>query len=216
VLGHPIATVRLAVNTFAKFGMVSVDDSGIWLTNWDKYQNIDGMQRIREQARIRKQRQRARLATERQLLALPPAMSRDTSRDVTQQKKNKREDKDTDTDIRIRAASRDFVTPTPLIEELSRLPGWAQSKDNHDSEWCAEFLSEFPSLSSSVIRACRDYHGDKKKHTKGLWKTRLRHWMEREVQNNGNRQHDKSSRSARALPEKYEPPPIYKRPLLND
>lgn len=209
VLDHPIATVRLAVNTFVKFGMASIDDDGIWLTNWDKYQNIDGMQRIREQARIRKQRQRARLSAERQLLALPEAVSRDTSRDVTQQIESKNTDKDKDsttTATSLKAEmSRDMEA---LLSELGRLPGWPQSRDNHDHQWLSEFMSEFPAFTLTTLRACRDYHFDKGKHSKGYWKLRMRHWMENE--GNGRRQ---NTRRHTGKVNTYDQTPTYDRPL---
>lgn len=55
---RPIATIRLALTTFEKFGMVAIIDDLIKISNWEEYQNIDGMERIREQNRIRQQRKR--------------------------------------------------------------------------------------------------------------------------------------------------------------
>jgi predicted phage replisome organizer len=62
----PIATIRLALDTFEHLGMIERFDSFLCVSNWEKYQNIEGLSKIREQGRIRKQRQRAK-----QLL--PPA-----------------------------------------------------------------------------------------------------------------------------------------------
>ena len=56
----PLATIQLALSVFQKFGMIEVVDDLIKVSNWEKYQNIEGMDRIREQNRIRKQRQRER------------------------------------------------------------------------------------------------------------------------------------------------------------
>jgi len=64
------------------------------------------------------------------------------------------------------------------LEELDKLTGWAGGPQ--DTEWLAEFLGEFPYLAMSHIRACRDFHSNKTKHNKGLWKTRLRNWMAHE------------------------------------
>ncbi len=205
VLHRPISTVRLAIDTFRHLGMVHVDDQGIWLTNWDKYQNVDGMERIRELARVRKQRQRARIADAASPLALPPAMSRDMSRDVTQQ--SKREDIETDKDTTTATApitsemSRDISS---LLSELSHLPGWSLSPDNHDAEWLSELLNEHPSLSLSKLRACRDYHSEKKENSTRTWKLRIRHWMEHE--GNG---HNQNSRRRTGEGRTYEPTPSY-------
>lgn len=56
----PLNTVKLALSTFEKFGMIEIIDDFIKLSNWEKYQNVDGLEKIREQNRLRKQRQRDR------------------------------------------------------------------------------------------------------------------------------------------------------------
>ena len=58
--GRPIATVQLALNTFQRFGMIEVVNDLILVSNWEKYQNIDGLEKIREQTRerVRNYRQR--------------------------------------------------------------------------------------------------------------------------------------------------------------
>lgn len=47
------ATVRLALQTFEELGMIEIVDGVITIPNWEKHQNIDGMERIREQNRQR-------------------------------------------------------------------------------------------------------------------------------------------------------------------
>lgn len=49
-------TVKLAVVTFEKFGMIEIFDGIIYVKNWEEYQNIDGLEKIREQNRIRQMR----------------------------------------------------------------------------------------------------------------------------------------------------------------
>lgn len=46
-------TVRLALETFRKLKMINLDDNGIHVKGWDEYQNIDGMDKVREQNRER-------------------------------------------------------------------------------------------------------------------------------------------------------------------
>ena len=60
IFNKPLQIVKLALNTFEKFRMVESTMKGIYITNFDKHQNINGMDRIREQGRIRKQRERER------------------------------------------------------------------------------------------------------------------------------------------------------------
>lgn len=61
IFNRPIPTVRLALKTFQEFGMIEITDNNfISIANWDKHQNLDGLERIREQNRIRKQKERER------------------------------------------------------------------------------------------------------------------------------------------------------------
>lgn len=57
---RPLPLIQLALSTFEKFGMIEIVDDIIHVSNWEKYQNIEGMDKIREQNRLRKQRQRER------------------------------------------------------------------------------------------------------------------------------------------------------------
>ena len=59
VFNKPIATIRLAMQTFKNLGMVELtSEHQILITNWEKHQNIDGLAKVREQARIRMQKSR--------------------------------------------------------------------------------------------------------------------------------------------------------------
>lgn len=55
---RPINTVRLALTTFEAYGMIDIIDDVITLPNWEKHQNIEGMERIREQTRMRVKKHR--------------------------------------------------------------------------------------------------------------------------------------------------------------
>ena len=79
VFNRPITTVRLALKTFEQFGMIEIlDNNFISICNWEKHQNLDGLEKIREQNRLRKQNER-----ERKRLALPESVSRDITGQVT-------------------------------------------------------------------------------------------------------------------------------------
>lgn len=55
---RPLNSVRLALQTFEKLGMIEQTQGVIKISNWEKHQNIEGLDKIREQNRLRKQRQR--------------------------------------------------------------------------------------------------------------------------------------------------------------
>lgn len=48
--------VKLALSTFEQFDMIEITDNVIRIPNWDKHQNIAGLDKIREQSRLRVQR----------------------------------------------------------------------------------------------------------------------------------------------------------------
>ena len=85
--GKPLTIIQLALSTFRKFGMIEIVDDVIHVSNWEKYQNIEGMERIREQNRLRNiaYRDRKRLEVKGRDVTV-------TSRDAT----DKEEDKDRD------------------------------------------------------------------------------------------------------------------------
>ncbi|MEY8694960.1 phage replisome organizer N-terminal domain-containing protein [Bacillus safensis] len=80
IFGRPLGIVRMALDTFRKFGMIEINDQNfISICNWEKHQNLDALEKIREQNRLRKQKQRKKLS-----LAEPKNnMSRDVTINVT-------------------------------------------------------------------------------------------------------------------------------------
>lgn len=67
LFNKPLTIVRLALKTLSEFEMIAIDDNGkILIENWDKHQNVEGLEKIREQTRLRVANYR-----ERQKLTLP-------------------------------------------------------------------------------------------------------------------------------------------------
>ena len=95
IMNKPILTIKLAMETFNNLKMIESDTKGIYLVNFEKHQSLEKMERIKEQNRLRKQRER-----ERKLL-----VSRNVTQDVTQchatdieEDKDKEEDKENSVD----------------------------------------------------------------------------------------------------------------------
>jgi predicted phage replisome organizer len=92
LFGRPLTIVRLALNTLSQFGMITIDESGsILIENWLKHQNIDGLDKVREQGRIRQVNFR-----ERQKLLIKPINN--DSNVNTKRTLNKDLDKELDTE----------------------------------------------------------------------------------------------------------------------
>ena len=57
---RPITTIKLALTTFERYGMIEVIDNMLCISNWEKYQNVDRMAEIREYNMIANQKSRAK------------------------------------------------------------------------------------------------------------------------------------------------------------
>lgn len=93
---RPVSTVRLALKTFRDFGLIEIydnklieiyDNNMIGISNWEKHQNIDGMEKIRKlnAERNKKYRERKKLIENSDVSV--------TSRDATEEDKNKSKNK---------------------------------------------------------------------------------------------------------------------------
>lgn len=80
IFRRPLNTIRLALQTFERFGMIETIDGVITIPNWEKHQNIDGLDKIREQTRKRVAKYRAK---QKQKLLVSPDVSDDENNNVT-------------------------------------------------------------------------------------------------------------------------------------
>ena len=97
-LGFEENTVKLALQALEQFEMVVTDKGHFTIAGWDEYQNIEGMEKIRESKRLAQARWRAKQK------ALPVAPPVDSTVDSTRYlvddaEEDKEEDKDIDLDI---------------------------------------------------------------------------------------------------------------------
>lgn len=64
---RPLSSIRLALKTLTHFKMIEIDDDNyIRIVNWEKHQNTDGMDRVRElnRKRVQKYREKKKLLKE--------------------------------------------------------------------------------------------------------------------------------------------------------
>lgn len=108
IFRRPLNTVRLALSTFEAFGMIEIEDDIICIPNWEKHQNIDGMEKMREQNRIRQKRYRER--QKQALLSDNNVISRDSN---AIDKNRIEEDKEIEKDNNILSDSTEPEPPTP-------------------------------------------------------------------------------------------------------
>ena len=53
IMNKPLNTIRLALDTFIRLGMIENDIKGIYLLNFEKHQSLDKLEKIKEQNRLR-------------------------------------------------------------------------------------------------------------------------------------------------------------------
>lgn len=66
IFRKPLNTVRLALNTFEKYGMIEIVNDTITIPNWEKHQNLDKLEQAKEKTRLRvaKYREKQKLLAE--------------------------------------------------------------------------------------------------------------------------------------------------------
>lgn len=86
IFRRPVNVIRLALKTLEALEMIEITDQGIYIVNFASHQNIDGMNKIKEQTRLRVKKFRQK--------QLGNATVTECNATVTQQ--NKEEDKEED------------------------------------------------------------------------------------------------------------------------
>ena len=89
----PITTIRLALDVFQKFKMIEIINNIYCVSNWEKYQNIEGLDKIREQTRKRVSRYREKqkvltLGNSNVTCNVTVTQCNETDKEIEKEKKN--------------------------------------------------------------------------------------------------------------------------------
>lgn len=114
---RPLTVTRLALNTFQKFGMIEVVNDVLMVSNWEKHQNTEGLEKIRLQNKERQRNRREKLRLESVNSASVGHVTL-PSRDITQQNKNK--NKNIDIYIQIKNYWNNTLKSLPYIVKLTQ------------------------------------------------------------------------------------------------
>lgn len=112
-LGFEETTVQLALNALENFNMIVANHGYLTIAGWEEYQNIEGMDKIREQNRIRqakfkaKQKELPSNVTDNVILTLGNATEED-----------KEEDKELEQDIEIENKRTDYQSVVDLFHKI--------------------------------------------------------------------------------------------------
>ena len=82
IMGKPLNIIQLALGTFTRLGMIEVDEKGIYLINFEKYQSLDKMQEIREYNRLAQQKHRAKLKSQKLSMTSQDCQDTDIDKDI--------------------------------------------------------------------------------------------------------------------------------------
>ena len=127
-LGFEESTVILALKSLEQLNMVVTDQGFFSIAGWEEYQNIEGMEKIRESKRLAQAKWRAKQK------ALPESSTGDSTVDSTEIKSGNaeediEEEKDIDKDKEVkkrRKKSKDFTPPT-----LEEVEAYCKSRNNN-------------------------------------------------------------------------------------
>lgn len=116
------STVLLALQTFEKLHMVATSNNFLVIPGWEEYQNVEGLDRIREQTRIRVANHREK---KRSVICNVTGNVTVTDGNATDKEEDKEIDKEIDNSSSS-LRSEELVAPeaaaTPQQEEIERIP----------------------------------------------------------------------------------------------
>lgn len=110
-----ITTIQLALGSLSKLGMINLEEHHICITGWEEHQNIEGLDKIREQTRLRVAKCRAK---QKLIPCNVTSNATVTQGNGTDIEEDKEIDKDNNT------ISKDIVSSTkvqPVIEKWNSL-----------------------------------------------------------------------------------------------
>jgi len=125
LFNRPLSTVRMALEIFRKFNMIDIDNGIIGITNWEKHQNIQGLDKIREQTRERV----AKYREKQKQIECNVTVTQGNATEEERRKKNKKEDKEKDIADKPQRSPK-FIKPS--LEEIKSYCN--ERKNNIDAE----------------------------------------------------------------------------------
>lgn len=190
IFRRPVNTIRLAINTFEMYGMIEIIDGVITIPNWQKHQNIETLDKVREQNRLRKQAQR-----ERQRLLADSVL--DTSRDchvtVTQENKNKKEKREEEKENIVSRGRAKAQTPTVIQLTTNKNEPYNITQAELDT-----FIECYPTVDiMQELRKMKAWleSNPTKRKTKGGMLRFVNNWLAREQDNGGTKRNEAAEQS---------------------
>lgn len=168
IFNRQLSSIRLALQTLRNFGMIELDENNlIKIANWEKHQNIIGMDKVREQTKNRV----AKYREKQKLLIEEAENNNDVTKNVTLHndiEQEQEEDKELDIEITTTSSSYSEVNTFKHFERCNfKLSPIMIDKINSDIEiYSKQWVME------AAVEA--DLRG---KHTYAYYKAILENWQ---------------------------------------
>lgn len=172
IFNRPIATVRLALKTFEQFGMIEIsDDHLISITNWEKHQNLDGLEKIRQQTKKRvsehRKRKRAELQQPQCSVTVTHGNELEEEGDIEEEV-----DKEIDIEEEVKEAASSSTTPHNCFDFYQKNFSMLTP---HMSQKIGSWLDDFNGQHEVIIRAL-EITLERNKRTWGYAEGILKDW----------------------------------------
>lgn len=140
IFNRPLNSVRLALKTLDDFGMIERSETNsLKITNWEKHQNVDGMEKVREQNRLRVAKHRAK----QKKLKDPENEEKEDvtlqSRDSHAIEREREEERDIDKDIESKREEKETLSVDKKILEILKF---------YEQKTSASISSQYESVKS--------------------------------------------------------------------
>ncbi|RKI45788.1 hypothetical protein D7V67_15610 [Clostridium paraputrificum] len=120
-----ITTIQLALGSLSKLGMINLEEHHICITGWEEHQNIEGLDKIREQTRLRvaKYRDKQKLIPSSVTGNVTVTQGNETEEEREEEKErdkdnNKKEKRKTEFDLLIEGYTEDLQLRNTIYEFL--------------------------------------------------------------------------------------------------
>lgn len=123
IFNRPLNTVRMALSTFESFGMIEINNH-IEISNWDKHQNIDGMEKIKKQNAERQKKFKEKKKVLLQLnekVTLPVTFSNATDKEKEEEKEKDKIKIDDKIDIEKQQTNQSIQEYVSLVSESTEV-----------------------------------------------------------------------------------------------
>jgi predicted phage replisome organizer len=171
---RPLPLIKLALRVFEQFGMITIIDSIIHISNWEKYQNVDRLQKIREQGRNRVARHREKQKR------IPGKADCNVTCNATVTQCNATDiDRDIDRDRDTKRECTGACAPAPSAKKPARHKYGAYANVLLTDDEYAKLKAEFPSDLEERIQRLSEYIESKGAKYKSHLAT-IRAWARRD------------------------------------